>query len=93
MIAIGGSVTFGPGGNAVSGNGAIHTSEVFLQGATSYTAKNAAPGKALEGDITLTSAKRHVADGTQVESGQNAVSYTHLTRFLKKFRGKVRLCQ
>ena len=71
VIAIGGSVTFGPGGNAVSGNGAIHTSEVFLQGATSYTAKNAAPGKALEGDITLTSAKRHVADGTQVESGQN----------------------
>ena len=44
---------------------------MFLQGATSYTAKNAAPGKALEGDITLTSAKRHVADGTQVESGQN----------------------
>lgn len=71
VIAIGGSVTFGPGGNAVTGNGAIHTSEVFLQGATSYTAKNAAPGKALEGDITLTSAKRHVADGIQVESGQN----------------------
>ena len=71
VIAIGGSVTFGTGGNAVSGNGAIHTSEVFLQGATSYTAKNAAPGKALKGDITLTSAKRHVADGTQVESGQN----------------------
>lgn len=71
VIAIGGSVTFGPGGNAVTGNGAIHTSEVFLQGATSYTAKNAAPGKALEGDITLNSAKRHVADGTQVESGQN----------------------
>lgn len=71
VIAIGGSVTFGPGGNAVSGNGAIHTSEVFLQGATSYTAKNAAPGKALEGDITLTSAKRHVADGTQIQSGQN----------------------
>lgn len=71
VIAIGGSVTFGPGGNAVSGNGAIHTSEVFLQGATSYTAKNAAPGKALEGDITLTSAKRHVADGTQVQSGTN----------------------
>ncbi|MCI6880500.1 MAG: hypothetical protein MR854_07080, partial [Clostridiaceae bacterium] len=71
VIAIGGSVTFGTGGNAVSGNGAIHTSEVFLQGATSYTAKNAAPGKALEGDITLTSAKRHVADGIQVESGQN----------------------
>lgn len=71
VIAIGGSVTFGPGGNAVTGNGAIHTSEVFLQGATSYTAKNAAPGKALKGDITLTSAKRHVADGTQVESGQN----------------------
>ena len=71
VIAIGGSVTFGPGGNAVSGNGAIHTSEVFLQGATSYTAKNAAPGKALEGDIALTSAKRHVADGTPVESGHN----------------------
>lgn len=71
VIAIGGSVTFGPGGNAVFGNGAIHTSEVFLQGATSYTAKNAVPGKALEGDITLTSAKRHVADGIQVESGQN----------------------
>ena len=71
VIAIGGSVTFGPGGNAVTGNGAINTSEVFLQGATSYTAKNAAPGKALEGDITLTSAKRHVADGTQVQSGTN----------------------
>lgn len=74
VIAIGGSVTFGPGGNAVSGNGAIHTSEVFLQGATSYTAKNAAPGKALEGDITLTSAKRHVADGTQVESGNDPLA-------------------
>ena len=71
VIAIGGSVTFGPGGNAVTGNGVINTSEVFLQGATSYTAKNAAPGKALEGDITLTSAKRHVADGTQVQSGTN----------------------
>lgn len=71
VIAIGGSVTFGPGGNAVTGNGAINTSEVFLQGATSYTAKNAAPGKALEGDITLTNAKRHVADGTQVQSGTN----------------------
>lgn len=71
VIAIGGSVTFGPGGNAVTGNGAINTSEVFLQGATSYTAKNAAPGKALKGDITLTSAKRHVADGTQVQSGTN----------------------
>ena len=71
VIAIGGSVTFGPGGNAVTGNGAINTSEVFLQGATSYTAKNAAPGKALDGDITLTSAKRHVADGTQVQSGTN----------------------
>ena len=71
VIAIGGSVLFGPGGNAVTGNGAINTTEVFLQGATSYTAKNAAPGKALEGDITLTSAKRHVADGTQVESGRD----------------------
>lgn len=71
VIAIGGSVTFGPGGNAVTGNGAINTSEVFLQGATSYTAKNAVPGKALEGDITLTNAKRHVADGTQVQSGTN----------------------
>lgn len=71
VIAIGGSVTFGPGGNAVTGNGVINTSEVFLQGATSYTAKNAAPGKALEGDITLTNAKRHVADGTQVQSGTN----------------------
>lgn len=68
---IGGSVTFGPWGKCSFRNGRNHTSEVFLQGATSYTAKNAAPGKALEGDIALTSAKRHVADGTQVESGQN----------------------
>ena len=75
VIAIGGSVLFGPGGNAVAGNGAIHTSEVFLQGATSYTAKNAAPGKALDGEIDITSDKRYVADGTQIESGQNDPLY------------------
>ena len=75
VIALGGSVTFGAGGNAAAGNGEIKTSEVFLQGATSYTAKNAEPGKALDGEIDITSGKRYVADGTQIESGQNDPLY------------------
>ncbi len=75
VIALGGSVTFGAGGNAAAGNGEIKTSEVFLQGATSYTAKDAEPGKALDGEIDITSGKRYVADGTQIESGQNDPLY------------------
>ena len=71
LIAIGGDVTFGQGGTAVSGNGTISTAEVFLQGATSYTSKNAAPGKAVNGKVKITSKYRHVEDGTQIEATKN----------------------
>lgn len=68
LAAIGGPVVFGPGGTAVSGNGTISTAEAFLQGATSYTSQNAAPGKAVNGNVKITSKYRHIEDGTQVEA-------------------------
>lgn len=71
LIGMGGTATFGPGGDAVSGNGTISTSELFLQGATSYTAQNKEPGKAVNGNVSITASRRHVEDGTQVESGVN----------------------
>ena len=66
LITVGGDVLWGNGGTAVKGNGVISTSESFLQGSTSRTSKNAEPGKATDGNVKVTSAKRHVEDGTQI---------------------------
>ena len=65
LVAIGGQVLWEEGGTAVSGTGTISTGEVYLQGATASQAWNAQPGKAVSGDVTITSAKRHIADGSQ----------------------------
>ena len=69
LVAIGGAPLFGDGGTAISGSGTISTSETFLQGGTAFTSRDAKPGKALNGDITLTSQSRHVKDGTLEEAG------------------------
>lgn len=69
LVAIGGAPLFGDGGTAISGSGSISTSETFLQGGTAFTSRDAKPGKALNGDITLTSKSRHVKDGTLEETG------------------------
>lgn len=70
LVAIGGQSVFGNGGTAVSGSGTISTSEVFLQGAmASDNGWSAKPGKALNGDITLTSPSRHVKDGENGQTG------------------------
>lgn len=69
LVAIGGAPLFGDGGTAISGSGTISTSETFLQGGTAFTSQDAKPGKALNGDITLTSQSRHVKDGTLEETG------------------------
>ena len=66
VVAIGGDVLWGNGGNAVIGNGMITTSEVFLQGATSRTSKNATPGNAISENVKVTSASRHIENGTQI---------------------------
>ena len=41
LVAIGGDVLWGNGGNAVSGKGTIATKKVFLQGATANTSNKA----------------------------------------------------
>ena len=69
LVAIGGAPLFGDGGTAISGSSTISTSETFLQGGTAFTSRDAKPGKALTGDITLTSQSRHVKDGTLEETG------------------------
>lgn len=69
LVAIGGAPLFGDGGTAISGSGTISTSETFLQGGTAFISRDAKPGKALNGDITLTSQSRHVKDGTLEETG------------------------
>ena len=69
LVAIGGAPLFGDGGTAISGSGTISTSETFLQGGTAFTSRDAKLGKALNGDITLTSQSRHVKDGTLEETG------------------------
>lgn len=66
VVAIGGDVLWGDGGNAVTGNGTISTNEVFLQGATARTSNKATPGKALEDGIKVTGSGRHIADGTLI---------------------------
>ena len=71
VVAIGGDVLWGNGGNAVIGNGMIATSEAFLQGATSRTSKNATPGNAISGNVKVTSANRHIENGTQIGNDVN----------------------
>ena len=69
LVAIGGYVLWGDGGTAVTGNGTISTEEAFLQGATAYTSNKAVPGKAITGEIKITSYKQHIADGTLLVTG------------------------
>lgn len=69
LVAIGGYVLWGDGGTAVTGNGTISTEEAFLQGATAYTSNKAVPGKAVNGEIKITSYKQHIADGTLLVTG------------------------
>ena len=71
VMAIGGAVLWGDGGTAVSGNGTINTTEAFLQGATANTSKNAEAGKAIDGNVKVVSAKRHVEDGTMISGAEN----------------------
>lgn len=69
LVAIGGYVLWGDGGTAVTGNGTISTKEAFLQGATAYISNKAVPGKAVNGEIKITSYKQHIADGTLLVTG------------------------
>lgn len=66
VVAIGGNVLWGNGGNAVTGNGIVSTTEAFIQGATSRTSKNATPGNAISENVKVTSASRHIENGTQI---------------------------
>ena len=66
LVAIGGNVLWGDGGTAVKGTGTIASKEAFLQGATSRTSNQAVPGKAIKGNVVVTSKKRYVKDGTQI---------------------------
>lgn len=69
LVAIGGYVLWGDGGTAVTGNGNISTEEVFLQGATAYTSNKVVPGKAVNGEVKITSYKQYIADGTLLVTG------------------------
>lgn len=69
LIAIGGDVLFGDGGNAVEGNGTLSTTETFLQGSTAYGEKT--PGKATDGTIKISSPKQSVKDGEQLDAGSD----------------------
>ena len=71
VIAIGGSVLWEKGGNAVTGTGTISTREAFLQGATASKAFDAEPGKAVSDTVKVTSASQHVQDGTVKETTAN----------------------
>ena len=69
VVAVAGKAFWGSGGIAVSGNGAISTAEAFLQGATAHnTWSDTEAGKAVSGDISVTSPSRHVKDGTVIET-------------------------
>lgn len=69
LIAIGGDVLFGDGGNAVEGNGTLSTTETFLQGSTAFG--KATPGKATGGTIKISSPKQSVKDGEQLDTGSD----------------------
>lgn len=68
VIAIGGDVLWGDGGNAISGKGSIETAEAFLQGANASKLRNSNPGKAIAGEVKVTSFRQHIADGAQSEA-------------------------
>ena len=68
VIAIGGDVLWGDGGNAISGKGNIETAEAFLQGANASKLRNSNPGKAIAGEVKVTSFRQHIADGAQSEA-------------------------
>ena len=71
LVAIGGDVLWGNGGNAVSGKGTIATKNVFLQGATANTSKKAEAGKAIDGDVKVISSSTHIEDGTMISGAEN----------------------
>ena len=71
LVAIGGDVLWGDGGNAVSGKGTIATKKVFLQGATANTSNKAEAGKAIDGDIKVISSSTHIEDGTMISGAEN----------------------
>lgn len=68
VVAVAGQAFWGDGGTAVSGTGTISTNQAFLQGATASTSNNAEAGKAVSGNISVTSPSRHVEDGTVIET-------------------------
>ena len=71
LVAIGGDVLWGNGGNAVSGKGTIATKKVFLQGATANTSKKAEAGKAIDGNVKVISSSTHIEDGTMISGAEN----------------------
>ena len=71
LVAIGGDVLWGNGGNAVSGKGTIATKKVFLQGATANTSNKAEAGKAIDGDVKVISSSTHIEDGTMISGAEN----------------------
>ena len=71
LVAIGGKILWEKGGDAVTGTGTISTVEAFLQGATASEAWDAKPGKAISGNVKLTSASQYVKDGTVKETTAN----------------------
>ena len=71
LVASGGDVLWGNGGNAVSGKGTIATKKVFLQGATANTSKKAEAGKAIDGNVKVISSSTHIEDGTMISGAEN----------------------
>ena len=71
LVAIGGYVLWGNGGNAISGKGTIATKKVFLQGATANTSNKAEAGKAIDGDVKVISSSTHIEDGTMISGAEN----------------------
>lgn len=71
LVAIGGDVLWGNGGNAASGKGTIATKKVFLQGATANTSNKAEAGKAIDGDVKVISSSTHIEDGTMISGAEN----------------------
>ena len=71
LVAIGGDVLWGNGGNAISGKGTIATKKVFLQGATANTSNKAEAGKAIDGDVKVISSSTHIEDGTMISGAEN----------------------
>ena len=71
LVAIGGDVLWGNGGNAVSGKGTIAPKKVVLQGATANTSNKAEAGKAIDGDVKVISSSTHIEDGTMISGAEN----------------------